>query len=97
MEDFMAKYLLKEINRNARLLSAIRTKRSMLEKQEDELKAYFNSLNTSEIDTDKYIVAITPQTRESISLTEIRPIFGDQLNPYINIAHFNKISVKPKK
>ena len=85
------------INENAKRLDLIRDQKSVLENEEKELKAFFEGLDKPVIETSAYLVVIAPQSRETVSLKELMPVFGDKLNPYINTAYFNKITVKAKK
>ncbi len=90
------KAVISEINQNAKRLQKLRDKKSILEKEEKELKAFFEGFNQPEIKTGLFVVLIAPQRRETVSLETLKPVFGDELNPYINVALFNKVTVKAK-
>jgi hypothetical protein len=85
------------INEKAKRLKLIKDQKSLLEKEEGELKDFFESMGKTEINTGSFLVMVQPQRRETVSLETLKPVFGEKLDPYINVALFNKVTVKAKK
>lgn len=83
------------INEKAERLALLRDKKKILEIEEKELKEFFEAIGGAE--TGSYLVVVSPSSRETVSLAEIKPVFGERLNAFIHVAEFNLVKVTAKR